>query len=180
MSRIQNKFYRTVIFDLILPQKYPIIPERENILGAINMRLSSNFSLEELCASDIAKKHNINNQPTREATEALGCLVQNLLQPLRDKLRRPIIVTSGYRCPELNKKVGGAKNSQHTLGQAVDITVAGMSPRTLAEFITRSGLTFDQMIVEEANGTSWLHLSYTRKFNRKERLLYRGGKYTRF
>ena len=55
-----------------------------------------------------------------------------------------------------------------------------MSPRTLAEFVTRSGLVFDQMIVEETNNASWLHLSYTRKFNRKERLLYRGGKYTRF
>lgn len=144
------------------------------------MRLSNNFSLEELCASSMAKQKNINNQPTKEATEALGCLVQNLLQPLRDKLRRPIIVTSGYRCPELNKLVGGSQNSQHVLGQAVDIVVRGMTPRTLAEFVTRTGLTFDQMIVEEVNGTSWLHLSYTRKFNRKERLLYRGGKYTRF
>lgn len=144
------------------------------------MRLSNNFSLEELCASSVAKVHKIKNQPTKEVTEALGCLVQNLLQPLRDKLRRPIIVTSGYRCPELNKLVGGAKNSQHVLGQAVDIQVSGMTPRTLAEFVTRTGLVFDQMIVEEVNGTSWLHLSYTRKFNRKERLLYRGGKYTRF
>ena len=144
------------------------------------MRLSNNFSLEELCASSVAKKHNIKNQPTKEAIEALGCLVQNLLQPLRDKLRRPIVVTSGYRCPELNKLVGGAKNSQHVLGQAVDIQVSGMTPRTLAEFVTRSGLVFDQMIVEEVGNTSWLHLSYTRKFNRKERLLYRGGKYTRF
>ena len=76
--------------------------------------------------------------------------------------------------------VGGAKNSQHTLGQAVDIHVQGMTPRTLAEFVTRTGLVFDQMIVEETNNASWLHLSYTRKFNRKERLLYRGGKYTRF
>lgn len=164
----------------ILPKKYPIIPERENALGAINMRLSNNFSLEELYFSSVAKEHNINNQPTREVTEALGCLVQNLLQPLRDKLRRPIIVTSGYRSPELNRLVGGAKNSQHVLGQAVDIVVQGMTPRTLAEFVTRSGLTFDQMIVEEVGNTSWLHLSYTRKFNRKERLLYRGGKYTRF
>ena len=144
------------------------------------MRLSNNFSLEELCASSMAKQKKINNQPTKEAKEALGCLVQNLLQPLRDKLRRPIIVTSGYRCLELNKLVGGSSNSQHVLGQAVDIHVPGMTPRTLAEFVTRSGLTFDQMIVEEGNGTSWLHLSYTRKFNRKERLLYRGGKYTRF
>ena len=144
------------------------------------MRLSNNFSLEELCASSMAKQKKINNQPTKEATEALGCLVQNLLQPLRDKLRRPIIVTSGYRCPELNKLVGGSQNSQHVLGQAVDIVVRGMTPRTLAEFVTRTGLVFDQMIVEETTNGSWLHLSYTRKFNRKERLLYRGGKYTRF
>ena len=144
------------------------------------MRLSNNFFLEELYFSNVATKNHIKNQPTKEAIEALGCLVQNLLQPLRGKLRRPIIVTSGYRCPELNKLVGGAKNSQHVLGQAVDVQVSGMSPRTLAEFVTRSGLTFDQMIVEEVGNTSWLHLSYTRKFNRKERLLYRWGKYTRF
>ena len=144
------------------------------------MRLSNNFTLEELCASSVAKQNKVSNTPNKQAVENLGCLVQNLLQPLRDKLRRAIIVTSGYRSPEVNKLVGGASNSQHVLGQAVDITVAGMTPRTLAEFVTRSGLTFDQMIVEEVGNTSWLHLSYTRKFNRKERLLYRGGKYTRF
>lgn len=144
------------------------------------MRLSNNFTLEELTASTTAKQHGVSNTPNKQAIENLGCLVQNLLQPLRDKLRRPIIITSGYRSPELNKLVGGATNSQHTLGQAVDIQVSGMSPRTLAEFVTRTGLTFDQMIVEEVGKTSWLHLSYTRKFNRKERLLYRGGKYTRF
>ena len=144
------------------------------------MNLSKNFTLEELYASSVAKQHNVQNVPDKQTISNLGCLVQNLLQPLRDKLRRPIIVTSGYRCPELNRLVGGAKNSQHVLGQAVDIQVSGMSPRTLAEFVTRSGLTFDQMIVEEVGNTSWLHLSYTRKFNRKERLLYRGGKYTRF
>lgn len=144
------------------------------------MNLSKNFTLEELIASSTAKQHKVQNVPDKQTIANLGCLVQNLLQPLRDKLRRPIIVTSGYRCPELNKLVGGAKNSQHVLGQAVDIVVSGMTPRTLAEFVTRSGLTFDQMIVEEVGNTSWLHLSYTRKFNRKERLLYRGGKYTRF
>ena len=144
------------------------------------MNLSKNFTLEELYASSVAKQHKIQNVPDKQTIANLGCLVQNLLQPLRDKLRRPIMVTSGYRCPELNKLVGGAKNSQHVLGQAVDIVVSGMTPRTLAEFVTRSGLTFDQMIVEEVGNTSWLHLSYIRKFNRKERLLYRGGKYTRF
>ena len=144
------------------------------------MRLSNNFTLEELCASATAKQHKVQNVPNKQTIENLGCLVQNLLQPLRDKLTRPIIVTSGYRSPELNKLVGGASNSQHVLGQAVDIQVSGMSPRTLAEFVTRTGLTFDQMIVEEVGNTSWLHLSYTRKFNRKERLLYRRGKYTHF
>lgn len=144
------------------------------------MRLSNNFTLEELCASSTAKQYKVQNVPDKQTIENLGCLVQNLLQPLRDKLRRPIIVTSGYRSPELNKLVGGATNSQHVLGQAVDIQVSGMSPRTLAEFVTRTGLTFDQMIVEEIGNTSWLHLSYTRKFNRKERLIYRRGKYTHF
>ena len=144
------------------------------------MNLSKNFTLEELIASSTAKQHRVSNTPDKQTIANLGCLVQNLLQPLRDKLRRPIIVTSGYRSPELNKLVGGASNSQHVLGQAVDIQVTGMSPRTLAEFVTRTGLTYDQMIVEEVGNTSWLHLSYTRKFNRKERLLYRRGKYTHF
>lgn len=144
------------------------------------MNLSNNFTLEELTASSVAKQNKLRNVPDKQTIANLGCLVQNLLQPLRDKLKRPIIITSGYRCPKLNKLVGGADNSQHVLGQAVDITVAGMTPRTLAEFVTRTGLTYDQMIVEEVGGNSWLHLSYTRKFNRKERLLYRRGKYTHF
>ena len=79
------------------------------------------FSIAELTKSETANKRKINNKPTKEVENCLNQLIDNILDPLRKAYGQPIIVSSGYRCPELNKAVGGAKTSQHTLGQAADI-----------------------------------------------------------
>ena len=141
------------------------------------MRLSKNFTLEEMYHSDTAIINKINNYPTKEAIKNLGYLTQNLLQPLREKLDKPIYISSGYRSELLNMKVGGVKTSQHKYGQAVDIHVVGMSPLQLFLFIKDSGLDYDQLILEKTKSTEWVHVSYT-KHNRHQALRYIDGVYT--
>lgn len=84
------------------------------------MKLTKNFTLEELIKSPTADRLKIDNTPTDKIISNLTELSE-LLQKVRDKYNKPIIVTSGYRCERLNKAVGGAKGSQHRLGQAADI-----------------------------------------------------------
>lgn len=137
------------------------------------VNITKNFTLEELYASDTARAKGINNRPTTEAIGNLTRLTYCLLQPLRDKLGKPIIITSGYRSPALNKAVGGAPTSQHCKGEAADLYSPGMTIKELYNFVKSSGLEYDQMIEE---GT-WLHLSYRKGHNRKENLLYRNKRY---
>lgn len=141
------------------------------------MRLSTNFTLEELCYSSTAKKYKIDNKPPEDIIRNLGALVLNVLQPLRDKLGKPITITSGYRCKELNSKIKGSNSSQHVYGQAVDILCPGMSAQTLYTYIKHSGILYDQLILEITNNAQWVHISYTNKFNRKQNLIYKQGKY---
>lgn len=124
-----------------------------------------NFTITELCKSDTALKARINNTPPMEVSDNLMYLIVNLLQPLRDKLGKPIIVTSGYRCAHLNKMVDGKPTSQHLVGQAADIKVKGMTASALQNFIATSGLEFDQCINEY---NKWVHVSYNINGNRKQ------------
>lgn len=141
------------------------------------MRLSKNFTLEEFIYSETAKKNKIINAYSAEIVRNLGALVQNVLQPLRDRLNKIVIITSGYRCPELNKKVGGASNSQHKYGQAADIQVQGYTPEQVYRYIKASGLKYDQLILEVTRSSSWVHISYCTKHNRQQNLIYKNGKY---
>lgn len=134
-----------------------------------------NFTLKELCASTTAKRLGINNAPDIAVCDNLMLLIVNVLQPLRDAIKKPVIVSSGYRCARLNSYIGGASNSQHVIGQAADIAVTGMTIKALFDFIRKSDIIYDQLIEE---GT-WIHISYNKDFNRKENLIYRNGKYTK-
>ena len=80
------------------------------------------FKLTELTHSITAKAHAINNTPTAEAVPLMVDLIDKVLDPVRERWGVPIYVNSGYRCPELNKLVGGAPNSYHLRGMAADIT----------------------------------------------------------
>jgi len=124
-----------------------------------------NFTITELCKSETAMKAKINNTPPMGVADNLMLLIVNVLQPIRDKLGKPIIVTSGYRCAHLNDLVAGVKNSQHLTGQAADIQVKGMSASKLASFILGSGIEFDQCINER---DYWVHISYNKNYNRKQ------------
>ena len=85
------------------------------------MKISDNFTFEEMINSPTAKKNGINNTPDEKSKANIIRLVKEVLQPLRDEYQKPIVVTSGYRCYQLNKLVGGSTTSQHQLGQAADI-----------------------------------------------------------
>lgn len=127
--------------------------------------MSLNFKMSELIKSDTANMYKINNMPDINSLDNMLNLIVNLLQPLRDKLKKPIIITSGYRCKELNDKIGGAANSQHLKGQAADITVSNMSTAELFNFIKSSGIPFDQLINEH---DAWVHVSYNITHNRHQ------------
>lgn len=126
------------------------------------------FSIAELTKSETANKRKINNKPTKEVENCLNQLIDNILDPLRKAYGQPIIVSSGYRCPELNKAVGGARTSQHTLGQAADIHTESNSKESnkqLFELIKQLKLPFDQLINEY--NYSWVHVSYSNR-NRRQ------------
>lgn len=129
------------------------------------------FTLNELTKSDTAKKFGIDNSPDTLAVSNLDDLVVNVLDPLRKAWGAPIRVGSGYRCKELNKKVGGVKNSQHILGQAADIVPVDRSKiDRFISFVKEWCKTneFDQCIIEKSGSTRWIHISYNRHRNRKK------------
>ncbi len=128
------------------------------------MKLSKNFNLDEFTFSRTAVRMGIDNTPTDEAVENIIALVKNVLQPLRDQLDVPLIITSGYRSPELNKAIGGVSDSQHTKGQAVDFIAPPYGIDEIFDLIIRE-YPFDQAINEF---DSWVHLSYCEN-NRYER-----------
>lgn len=126
-----------------------------------------NFKMSELITSDTANIRKINNMPDINSMDAMLDLIVFCLQPLRERLKKPVIITSGYRSHEVNKLVGGAQNSQHTRGQAVDIVVNGLTPAQLTDFIAaQKDIPFDQLINEYDR---WTHISYVRGKNRRQR-----------
>lgn len=119
------------------------------------------FTMNEMTRSATARRKGINNSPSPQVAQSITALVEKILDPLREAWGQPIIVSSGYRCPTLNKLVGGAANSQHTLGQAADIHTVSDKPadnKRLFELIQRLRLPFDQLIDEY--GYNWIHVSY--------------------
>lgn len=124
------------------------------------------FSIEELIRSAKAKELGIDNTPTEDVIANLTMLVENVLDKARIGIGAPIIVNSGYRCEELNKAVGGAKNSQHKKGEAADITT-GTSYGNMCLFnFIKDNLEFDQLIDEKHY--QWVHVSFRKGRNRQE------------
>jgi zinc D-Ala-D-Ala carboxypeptidase len=135
------------------------------------MQLSPNFTLNEMTRSETADLHGYAEQytPPQKVISNLQRLCVRVLEPLRAKLcthfgrEIAIHVTSGYRCDRVNKKVGGAFNSQHTIGDAVDIQVHEMTVEELFQFIRKNIGEYDQLIQEF---DQWVHVSFTAVDNR--------------
>jgi len=135
------------------------------------MKLSTNFSLHELTKSDTAIRQSIDNTPPMQVIENLQDLVDNILQPLRDKFGA-IAVTSGYRSPAVNKAIGGSTTSDHCHGYAADFEVLGMDNRELALYI-RNNLKYKQLILEFYSGlpdSGWVHCSFQKDANKNQTL----------
>ena len=125
-------------------------------------RISKNFTLDELLASDTAKQKGIINAPGIVEVCNLCALVHHVLQPLRDAMNEPIKIGSGYRCTRLNQAVGGVGNSQHTKGEAADLCIDGDKVRGKRWFDwIKSHCEFDQLIWEHnSKGNYWVHVSF--------------------
>jgi zinc D-Ala-D-Ala carboxypeptidase len=145
------------------------------------MRLSSNFTLAELTRSDTATRLGVENRPRPVHVENLRALTRNILQPLRDHIRIPIFVSSGFRSPEVNAIIGGAVSSQHMKGEAADIETMLISNLELARVILMMALPFDQLILEHWKpgdpSAGWVHVSHSRMRNRGQVLTFTGGKF---
>lgn len=136
------------------------------------MKLSKNFSLDELTASNTAIKNNIDNSASPTIVDALQELVTNVLQPVREKFG-PVTITSGYRCDELNRAIGGSTTSDHSYGRAADFEVKGVDNRVVAIWISEN-LPYKQLILEFYNdgetNSGWIHCSYDKDNNKKQKL----------
>lgn len=129
--------------------------------------ISKDFSYREFEASAVAdRKHITNVVTTVQVRDSIKALVDNVLQPLRDRWGKPLTVNSGYRCPELNKEVGGVATSQHVKGEAADI--ACDRPLELAQMAYDMGLPYDQMILYP----TFLHFSHKLKGEQRKQVLY--------
>ena len=128
------------------------------------------FTLDALIHSDTADRLGIDNSPTCDAIRCIDDLVTNVLDRLRSEWGRPIIVTSGYRCKELNAAVGGARYSQHLKGQAADIVSDDFE--AFRRFVRRwcKGNEFDQCIFEHSGCKEWVHISCVEGRNRRQML----------
>jgi len=128
------------------------------------MNLSKHVTLKEFQASGIATLRNVNNEMNATQIESAKLLCENVFEPLRIHLNRPIEISSGFRSVQVNKMIGGASTSQHTKGEAMDLQIGAKG----FNFI-KDKLQFDQLIWEFGNdeNPAWVHVSYSSK-NRKQ------------
>ncbi len=131
--------------------------------------MNLNFKISELIHSDIAIKNNINNMPDINSLDNMLNLIFYCLQPIRNKINKPIIISSGFRNSEVNFLVKGKTNSQHLKGQAVDFIIKGMKIEDIIAFVKKSNIEYDQLINEY---DKWVHISYVKGKNRKQILKY--------
>ena len=132
------------------------------------MKLTNNFTLEELTKSETALRQNIDNTPTDDVIANLRILAEKVLQPVREHYGRGVKVNSGYRSMAVNAAVGGVtaangKPSDHTRGMAADIEIPGLPNAELAQWI-QDNLEYTQVILEFYTpgipDSGWVHVSY--------------------
>ena len=137
------------------------------------MKLTENFSLNELTKSQTAERKGINNTPSPEHQENLKLLCTAILQPVRDHFSRVVTISSGYRSPELCTAIGSKITSQHAKRLAADFEIYGLSNQELSIWINEN-LEYDQLILEywkESDPNSgWVHCSYSESNNRRQYL----------
>ena len=133
------------------------------------MKLSKNFTLSELTKSQTAVRKNIKNEPSTAHVENLTHLAETVLQPVRDHFGKPVVISSGYRSPELCEAIGSSSKSQHARGEAADLEIMGVDNMQLAMWINKN-TDFDQLILEFYEpgdpNSGWVHCSAVREGSR--------------
>ena len=137
--------------------------------------VSKDFNFKEFEKTDVPGMQIRNTITSVEVRDNIKALVDNVLQPLRDAWGEPLAINSGYRCPEVNKAVGGVPTSQHTKGEAADVCPFGRNGhgdieviRKLAQKAVELRLPFDQMILYP----SFVHISFRRNGTQRGNVLY--------
>ena len=137
------------------------------------MNLSDNFTLNELTKSQTATRKGIDNEPGTVEIENLIHLAKTILQPVREHFGKPVMISSGYRSPELCEAIGSSAKSQHAKGEAADFEIHGVDNKELAAWIS-ANCDFDQLILEFYDGVNpnsgWIHCSSTTGSLRKQML----------
>lgn len=150
---------------------------KDYLAKAKTIKITDHFTLYDICHSDAAEEFNLDNTPTTAIIANAVFLIKKVLEPIRMKFNKPVIVDCIYRSLAVNLKVGGTMNppSQHMKGQAADIYIKGVSNADIVNYI-RKNLDFDQVILE----ASWVHVSYKTTGNRKEVWKCINGKYIKY
>lgn len=132
------------------------------------------FTIEELCQSETADKLKIDNTPSEEIIEHLTLLIDCLLDPLREAWGSAIIINSGYRCPILNKAVGGSKTSSHMSGWSVDMRPKNKKMEEFKRFVVDFIKTrfWDQCILEKSGDVEWIHLSLYNNSGKQRKMIF--------
>ena len=126
---------------------------------------SEYFNLKEFERSSVADKYNIDNTIPEELIPHIEELI-DFLNPIREVWGKPIVVTSGYRCKELHKKVGGVDSSAHTIGYGVDLhsdDFRVFSHLIKSYFMSHPEVKFDQVIIEKSGKSQWVHIGLYNK-----------------
>jgi len=137
-------------------------------------KISKHISYKEATFSQTATRKSIDNTPSADVVERMKAVAENVFEPLRAHVGGPIKINSFYRSINLNVAIGGAKSSQHTRGEAIDIddTFGHMSNKDMFAFI-KDELDFDQLIWEfgDDENPAWVHVSYASPKNNRRRML---------
>lgn len=132
------------------------------------MNLTPHFTLKEMTVSQTAVRMGIDNTPNDRQITNLARLCENILEPLRTTVGKPINISSGFRNPTVNSLVGGSSSSQHMKGEAADFTIEGFTVQELFDLIRISTLPYDQLIQEF---DAWVHVSFGPR-NRRQALIF--------
>ena len=139
------------------------------------MQLTEHFTLEELIYSSTAKAKGLKNEPTQDHIENLKLLAQYVLEPIREKIGCPLVISSGFRSEKVNALVGGSKTSQHILGQAADIQIFDKTKtnkdlfETIVSMVKNNELQVGQVIWEFGETEpNWVHVSLPTSRHRNE------------
>ena len=138
--------------------------------------ISKHISYEEATRSNTGKRLRVSNDPNEEQLVCMRNTATAIFEPVREHFDVPIYISSFFRSSELNTVVKGSKNSQHVLGEAIDIDAhifGGISNRNIFEWV-RDNLDFDQLIWEygNANEPDWVHISYTTRRPNRRQIIY--------